>query len=114
MSEGIAAERSRPVARMREHLLALGAKRFYVRKGGMQVVHMKIEMHRRPVAVEFAPIDGTRRGFGAWRLLQKAQFDIETVQDGHTRNRLGLLGQAKCGAVKGNTFGKTRHVNARF
>ncbi len=61
MTKGIAAERGRSMARMLEYLLSLGAQRFHSLKGGVQVVYMKVEMNRRPMALEFAPIKGTRR-----------------------------------------------------
>jgi len=60
MSKGIAAERGGSMARMLEHLLALGAERLYLLEGCMKVVNMEVEMDRRPVTVEFAPITGAR------------------------------------------------------
>ena len=78
----------------------------------MQVVHVKIEMHRGPVALELAPINGAGRGFGTGRFFQNAQLDIEAMQDSHARCRLGLLGEAKRGAIEGDTFRKTRYVDA--
>jgi hypothetical protein len=112
MTEGIAAECGRPMARMLEHLLAPGAERLYALEGGVQVVHVKIEMHRRPMALEPAPIDGAGRGLGTGRLLEKAQLDIEAVQYGDARGRLGFHGESERGAIEGDTFGKSRYVDA--
>ena len=58
MTKWIAAKRSRPMLGVLEKLLALGTKRLNALKGRAQVFNMEVEVHRSPVALELAPING--------------------------------------------------------
>jgi len=66
----VAAERSGPMLRVVEDLLALGAKRLNSLEGRVEILYMKVEMHRRPMTLELAPVIRLRRRLRAGRLFE--------------------------------------------
>ena len=58
MTKWIAAERSGPMPWVVEDLLALGTKRLHSLKVGVEIIYMKVEVHRSPMVLELSPVIG--------------------------------------------------------
>ena len=60
MTKRITAERSGPMLWVLEDLLALGTKSLNSLKGGVEIFHMEVEVHRSPMALKFEPVIAER------------------------------------------------------
>src|SRR5262245_15203720 len=69
MAKRIAAEGSRPVLGVFEHLLLLGTRIERPRQSRLKIVDMNVEMHGRPVSLVSARFFGVSRGSGACPFL---------------------------------------------
>ena len=69
MAKRIAAEGSRPVLGVFEHMLLLGTSIERPRQSRLKITNMNVEMHGRPVSLVSARLFGVSRGSGACPLL---------------------------------------------
>ena len=71
MTKWVAAERRGPMLRVLEDLLALGTKRLDSLKRCLEIIDVKVEVHRSPMALELALVSGLTRWLGAGRLFEQ-------------------------------------------
>ena len=88
MAKWIAAEGSRAVLWILKDLLTLGAKGLNSLKRGVQVVNVEVQVHRRPMTIELAPVIGIWRRLRTGGPFKETELNIQTLQYGKTRHGL--------------------------